>query len=210
MEASRGSPQLGTNVPLSGEPLALDLVNTTFIDGGLRGRLVDVLVEPLQLDRWLREHAEAFDPGLYATVSAARSTPDQLAAFRRLRQALRDCLEAVTADRVPPEDALAAVNRHARDAAHWSELLADAPVTAVRRWQTADSMRVAAGEIASNGMAVMTGSLRSRLRACQAPGCILFFVKSHPRREWCSPACGNRVRVARHGRRRRHDPDGRN
>ncbi|MGW9027726.1 CGNR zinc finger domain-containing protein [Streptomyces sp. NPDC055722] len=28
-----------------------------------------------------------------------------------------------------------------------------------------------------------------------------FFIKNHARREWCSPACGNRVRVARHYRR---------
>src|SRR6267154_2201100 len=37
-----------------------------------------------------------------------------------------------------------------------------------------------------------------KLRACHAPGCILYFVKSHPRREWCSVACGNRARAARH------------
>ncbi|MEV8411642.1 CGNR zinc finger domain-containing protein, partial [Streptomyces niveus] len=30
-----------------------------------------------------------------------------------------------------------------------------------------------------------------------------FFVRSHPRREWCSADCGNRARVARHYRRRR-------
>src|SRR6266851_2221676 len=37
-----------------------------------------------------------------------------------------------------------------------------------------------------------------QLRACHAPGCVLYFVKSHPRREWCSVACGNRARAARH------------
>jgi hypothetical protein len=42
-----------------------------------------------------------------------------------------------------------------------------------------------------------------RLRACQAPGCVLYFVKDHPRREWCSTACGNRARAARHYRRHR-------
>jgi len=31
----------------------------------------------------------------------------------------------------------------------------------------------------------------------QAPGCALFFLKDHPRRERCNPACGNRVRAAR-------------
>jgi predicted RNA-binding Zn ribbon-like protein len=41
------------------------------------------------------------------------------------------------------------------------------------------------------------------LRACLAPGCVLYFVQDHPRREWCSPACGNRARVARHYERTR-------
>ena len=31
-----------------------------------------------------------------------------------------------------------------------------------------------------------------------APGCVLYFIKDHPRREWCSTACGNRARAARH------------
>ena len=35
-------------------------------------------------------------------------------------------------------------------------------------------------------------------RATHAPGCVLYFVQDHPRREWCSTACGNRARVARH------------
>ena len=42
-----------------------------------------------------------------------------------------------------------------------------------------------------------------QLRACLAPGCVLYFVKDHPRREWCGPACGNRARAARHYRRHR-------
>lgn len=44
------------------------------------------------------------------------------------------------------------------------------------------------------------------LRACLAPGCVLYFVKDHPRRAWCSSACGNRERAARHYARRRTEP----
>jgi predicted RNA-binding Zn ribbon-like protein len=33
----------------------------------------------------------------------------------------------------------------------------------------------------------------------------LYFVKRHPRREWCSAGCGNRARVARHYHRHRKD-----
>jgi predicted RNA-binding Zn ribbon-like protein len=50
------------------------------------------------------------------------------------------------------------------------------------------------------------GQLQPDLRACGAPGCVLMFVKDHPRREWCSVACGNRARQARLTARRRGDP----
>jgi predicted RNA-binding Zn ribbon-like protein len=42
------------------------------------------------------------------------------------------------------------------------------------------------------------GASDDRLRACPAPGCVLYFVKDHQRREWCSAACGNRARARRH------------
>jgi predicted RNA-binding Zn ribbon-like protein len=35
----------------------------------------------------------------------------------------------------------------------------------------------------------------------RAPGCVLLYVSDHPRRQWCSNACGNRARQARHYRR---------
>ncbi|MER5301162.1 CGNR zinc finger domain-containing protein [Streptomyces lasiicapitis] len=44
---------------------------------------------------------------------------------------------------------------------------------------------------------------RQRLRACHAPRCVRYFLKDHPRQEWCRPACGNRARVARHHERGR-------
>jgi predicted RNA-binding Zn ribbon-like protein len=51
---------------------------------------------------------------------------------------------------------------------------------------------------------VLGGSGAGRLRRCEAPGCINYYLKDHPRRAWCSPKCGNRVRVARHYHRHRH------
>jgi predicted RNA-binding Zn ribbon-like protein len=38
------------------------------------------------------------------------------------------------------------------------------------------------------------------------PACVLFFVKNHPRRDYCSPVCGNRARVSRHYERHRESP----
>jgi predicted RNA-binding Zn ribbon-like protein len=52
--------------------------------------------------------------------------------------------------------------------------------------------------LARDAIDLLTGTTAGDLRACGAPGCILLFVKDHPRREWCSNACGNRARQARH------------
>ncbi|HZC54088.1 MAG TPA: CGNR zinc finger domain-containing protein [Mycobacterium sp.] len=50
-------------------------------------------------------------------------------------------------------------------------------------------------------MDVLGGSGAGRLRCCEAPGCINYYLKDHPRRSWCSPKCGNRVRIAHHNER---------
>jgi predicted RNA-binding Zn ribbon-like protein len=51
---------------------------------------------------------------------------------------------------------------------------------------------------AASAIELLTGPDRDALRACGAPGCALLFLKDHPRRAWCSTACGNRARQARH------------
>ncbi len=60
------------------------------------------------------------------------------------------------------------------------------------------AVSAALADLAHDAVEFLTGPEASKLRACQAPGCVLYFTKSHPRREWCSEACGNRARAARH------------
>ena len=63
------------------------------------------------------------------------------------------------------------------------------------------------GALASDAIDLLTGPARGDIRACGAPGCVLMFLKDHPRREWCSNTCGNRARQARHYHRaRRQSP----
>ena len=63
-------------------------------------------------------------------------------------------------------------------------------------------------QVAEQAAGLLGGEDAARLRACYAPGCVLYFIKTHPRREWCSVACGNRVRAARHYQRvREHKGD---
>ncbi|WP_454131404.1 CGNR zinc finger domain-containing protein [Kitasatospora aureofaciens] len=54
----------------------------------------------------------------------------------------------------------------------------------------------------------LSGPQREQLRACTAPRCVRYSVKSHGRQGYCKPSCGDRARVARHCRRQRTATDG--
>ncbi len=56
-------------------------------------------------------------------------------------------------------------------------------------------------EIAWSAIELLGGAGRSPLRRCGA--CDRYFITTRPDRRWCSNACGNRARVARHHARRR-------
>ena len=62
---------------------------------------------------------------------------------------------------------------------------------------------VVLGAFAADAIELLTGRSREDLRECGAPGCVLLYLKNHPRRAWCSNACGNRARQARHYQRAR-------
>jgi predicted RNA-binding Zn ribbon-like protein len=69
----------------------------------------------------------------------------------------------------------------------------------------ADRADVVISAFAADAIELLTSPRRADLRACGAPGCVLLFLKDHPRREWCSNGCGNRARQARHYRRTRRE-----
>lgn len=139
-----------------------------------------------------------------------------LEAFRALRQALRDLAGVLTEDTRAVaqnrdlERAVAEVNRAARSARQWPQLaVRDGEL--LRDNESEGPLAVQAlASIAAEAVELFTGENRVLLRACYAPGCVLYFVKDHPRREWCSPGCGNRVRAARHYRRNRGESPGPN
>jgi predicted RNA-binding Zn ribbon-like protein len=61
--------------------------------------------------------------------------------------------------------------------------------------------------LARDAIDFLAGPQRELLRACTAPRCVRYFVKSHGRQEWCKTSCGNRARAARHYRRHRPGVD---
>jgi predicted RNA-binding Zn ribbon-like protein len=181
-----------------GEPLAVELVNTRPMRDGHRHEL---LADESAAAAWLRAHATALPAG-------AMDTPPPAGELRALRGAVEALFHAALASVAPAPAAVAAVN----------EASAAAPLRFELEWDgTGFGAAVVAGgspgaaaslaAIARSAIEVLGDPRGARLRKCEAPGCVLVFVASNPRRRWCSAtSCGNRVRVARHYQRSRAVP----
>jgi predicted RNA-binding Zn ribbon-like protein len=102
------------------------------------------------------------------------------------------------------DTAVAEVNKVAAAVPQWSALVWTFGETPSRVTRTRGQAAAAAvSAIAEQGIDLFAHSDRLRLRACLAPGCLRYFIKDHPRREWCTTSCGNRARTARHYQRHR-------
>jgi predicted RNA-binding Zn ribbon-like protein len=167
------------------DPLAVAFANTRH---AVRGKEIEGIGTPSELSKWLHEHH----------LPAHADEPD-LQSFLTLRDAIRSLLRATTEKEPLPEPDTATLNNASEQAPRWPTL-SGTPESGytVTEVATANPLAAARGELARDAIALLGGPLRDDLRACQAPGCIQYFVKDHPRREWCSAGCGNRARAARH------------
>ena len=183
--------------PTLGEPLAIEFANTLFTDGG---RPLDALMTPAALTRWLETNAERIDAPLPRRLVAG-----DLERARELRAIIRALLAAAVDADEPPAQAVRRLNQLAALAPSTARLqwTAGEPPKAHRSLSSAGRVDALVALLAHSAIDVLGGSGAGRLRRCEAPGCITYYIKDHPRREWCSPKCGNRVRVARHYKRRR-------
>ncbi|MEU6251008.1 CGNR zinc finger domain-containing protein [Glycomyces sp. NPDC047010] len=181
--------------------LALALAGTIAHDG--QGGVADHFAEDTDIDAWLAAHFPGLPP----------RTREEAERLRSIRFAARSAFAAAVAPhpasrverqrRMSDEEAgerlAAAVN--ALDP-EWTVMVGD---DGVRRSLTS----AAAGQVLVEGtlaLAVLdflTGPLAPRLRSCQAPRCVRYFVQDHGRQQWCKASCGNRARVARHAERQR-------
>jgi predicted RNA-binding Zn ribbon-like protein len=186
---------------LPDERVAVRLLSTTWANAeGVQ----DDLRVPRDLDAWL--DAVGVDRG------GTRATNAELTRARGLREAVRVLAGFVTAGHgaaVPSAGALGDALREALGealrAVNAAAAETPAPALTLRGGHLVLGAQmsvspVAAGlaRVAVDAVALFGGEDAAKLRACPAPGCVLYFVKTHPRREWCSAGCGNRVRAARH------------
>ena len=184
--------------PLRSEPLAIELHNTLYAS---RGRAIDGLVDADGPKAWLTAIAKRLPAG-------GTGEDPSLEELVELRAAVREALHAAVESRPPPRAAIETLNRASARAprsagARWRRSAAPVPEPRVH---TDDRADVVVAALAADAIKLITGPRRDAIRACGAPGCVLLFLKDHPRREWCSDACGNRARQARHYERTRGRP----
>jgi predicted RNA-binding Zn ribbon-like protein len=180
---------------LPAEPRPVRLMNTVWAD---RAGVHDDLTSVEALGAWL---ADAEMP-----VTDARDT--DLAQALSLRDGLRRLAAVATADGrtraatgLTAEQALTTVNA-ALALAPPAQLHLTTDAVSYAPPPGAPDIRQALAVVATEGADLLTAA-DAPLRACLAPGCVLYFVKDHPRRAWCSTTCGNRARAARHYARHR-------
>jgi predicted RNA-binding Zn ribbon-like protein len=179
--------------PLLGEPAPIELGNTTF---AVRGRIRDGLETAEHLAAWLRD----MRPRLAVPLSdddLRAVTDDDLLVARELRETVRSLDAAVVAGRPPDPDTVATLNRHAGRTPSWRELRTE-PEPHTTRCTSGRPVAAVLSALAEEAADLFASRLAGDVRACPAAGCVLYFVRDSPRREFCSAGCANRTRAARH------------
>ncbi|MVO84488.1 hypothetical protein GPA10_06785 [Streptomyces sp. p1417] len=170
--------------PLTGEPLALDLLNTRWVQDGVRKDLLDG-VEGLGV--WLAAH------GLDARFDADGATLEHL-----LRA--RDALAGVVDLPGKPGGEAAAVARVDAVLAHGRVRAALTPAGPAEESEFADPSWGPAW-LAARDYLTLLADAPDRIRGCAHEACVLHFfdISRNGTRRWCSMAlCGNRAKASRH------------
>jgi predicted RNA-binding Zn ribbon-like protein len=180
--------------------------NTLF---AVRGQVRDGLDSPRSLAAWLGGHwavlgavtgpgDPAIAPGAAPVLAASAVSENDLALFVALRDAIRTLIRAEIDGAPADAAAVAVLNRSVMLAPAWPELVREPAGYRVQLRSAVRPVEAALGTLARDAIDLLAGGEVALLRSCQGPGCVQYFLKDHSRRHWCSPACGNRARVARH------------
>ena len=169
--------------PLSGEPLALDLVNTAWPENGVWH---DGLADRSGHEQWLRAN------GLAGAVSPAA------------RHALVQARDAIRASLERPGPAartgLDSILARGRIRVRGGETATREQLEIAREWRVP--------WLAARSLLELLDEHPERVRRCANPDCVLWFLDTtrSGTRRWCSmTVCGNRLKARRHYRRQRPD-----
>lgn len=180
--------------PRRNQPLAVEFMNTRYArrDGPREG-----IGTPEHLGAWLLEHAEQFETDL-PLAALETLTEWDAERFLALRDAARGIGQALVDDEPLAASGVAILNEAAAAAPRWPQLTVTEAGRSVRERTASGVAEAARAEIARAAIGMFAGPEAELLRRCQGPGCILFYLKRHPRQGWCSEGCGTRARVSRH------------
>ncbi|WP_439959759.1 CGNR zinc finger domain-containing protein [Streptomyces abyssomicinicus] len=178
--------------PLTGEPLAVDLLNTRWID---EEGFHDLLDGPAGTGIWLASQTTRLDG---AAVPPGETT-------RAALLTARAALDLAAADPAHPSpEAVAALNEVLAHGRLRRVLSVDGPGTTV---EVDEPEWLPAWAAAADWLRLLADR-PDRIRACANPACVLHFhdVSKNGTRRWCSMSgCGNRAKVRRHYARHRQD-----
>ena len=178
-----------TTAPLTGEPLALDLVNTVASPAGGE---VDLLESADDLRAWLAAERDRLD---------LTDGQIDLGAVRALRAQITRAIEAARASTPPPPEALRVITDTQRNAPAYQELGWNGQAIILTTRRPGNATAVLLAQLAEAAATLLASPAIGLVRRCEGSGCRMLFLPANPRRRWCSPAtCGNRARVARYYR----------
>jgi predicted RNA-binding Zn ribbon-like protein len=177
-------------IPAPGEELsvALALVNTRV--SGTRG-VFDRLSDASAVGQWLQRHH---------LTKVKRATAAETSDLMQLRGDARAVFQAVEHHSAPDRAVLTRVNAAAAKPVR--PVLRSAGENLEMQWEPVTSEPPTA-RVARDVVMFAASESAARLRTCAAEDCDRMFVQDHGRRIWCSPGCGNRMRVQRHAARAR-------
>ncbi|MDX8033447.1 CGNR zinc finger domain-containing protein [Lentzea sp. BCCO 10_0856] len=174
---------------------ALALVSTIAHDG--HGGVADFFADDAGVNAWVAARFPDLTP----------RSPAQAERLRTLRFAARSAFAASVSPHPPSrversrrmsDEEAAAVLRAAINALEPRTTVVIGDQGVQRGLDTsAQDQTFVEGALALAVVEFLTGPLAPRLRSCQAPRCVRYFVQQHGRQQWCKASCGNRARVAR-------------
>jgi predicted RNA-binding Zn ribbon-like protein len=173
------------------EPLAVEFTSSWHYESG-------VLLDEIRTQEGLANWVDAYRFRL-GMPSGERIiiTDDDVDTAATLRSAVRDLLDAIVGQTSPPAGSLDLVVAHARRVRDTTVAWPAAGPHLV--WpDDASTLDKVTAQVCASTIRLITSPRRLLLRRCPAPSCVLYFSALRETQRWCSAACGNRARVARH------------
>ncbi|MDT7589298.1 MAG: hypothetical protein QOE32_6848 [Pseudonocardiales bacterium] len=177
--------------PMLGAPLALDFLNTEL---WREGSTVDLIGDPHRWKQWLGYQQRRLEPILGGPVTAQMRSAGPPRRVRELRDAARVVIDAARTGQPRVREPGATLNA----------AVAVAPITGSAGgfnavlYPVCSDIEALLGALAVATADLATSPQASAIHQCQADGCGLLFLPTHPARRWCGAwTCGNRTRAAR-------------